>query len=110
MRPCIIKGAVTRNKREERIQVKGRLKTNNADAVRTTMLNGMGMGIGVISSHLVSSDIKAGRLEHLLPEHDCGSAGIYAVYQNRHYQQAKVRLFIDFVAAELKCRIKEHSG
>ena len=98
----------TRNKREERIQVKGRLKTNNADAVRTALLNGM--GIGVISSFLVSSDIKAGRLEHLLPEHDCGSAGIYAVYQNRHYQQAKVRLFIDFVAAELKCRIKEHGG
>ena len=72
------------------------------------MLNGT--GIGVISSFLVNSDIKSGRLEHLLPEHDCGSAGIYAVYQNRQYQQAKARLFIDSVAAELKRRIKEHSG
>jgi len=68
------------------------------------------MGIGTVSSFLVSADIKAGRLEHLLSEYDSGSAGIYAVYQNRHYQQARVRLFIDFVATQLKHRIKELGG
>ena len=86
----------TKNKREERVKVKGRLKTENADAVRTALLGGM--GVGTVSSFLIGGDIKAGRLEHLLSDYDCGSAGIYAVYQNRHYQQAKVRLFIDFIA------------
>ena len=90
----------TKNKREVRVQVKGRLKTNNAEAMRTALLGGM--GIGVVSCFLVEADIKAGRLEHLLPDYDCGSAGIYAVYQDRHYQQAKVRLFIDFLAEQLK--------
>ena len=55
----------TKNKREERIQVKGQLKTKNADAVRTAMLEGT--GVGSVSSFLVGGDIKAGRLEHLLP-------------------------------------------
>jgi len=69
-----------------------------------------GMGIGALSSFLVSDDIKAGRLEHLLPDYECGSAGIYAVYQDRQYQQAKVRLFIDFIAMQLKRRIRASGG
>lgn len=97
-----------KNKREQRIQVKGRFKTNNASAMRTALLDGM--GIGVVSNFLVGDDIKAGRLEHLLPDYDSGVAGIYAVYQNRHYQQAKIRLFIDFIEQQLKRRTKELGG
>ncbi len=85
----------TRNKRQERIQVKGRLKTNNADAIRSSLL--AGAGIAAQAAFLVRDDIKAGRLEHLLPEWDCGSVGMYAVYQDRRYQQAKLRLFIDYI-------------
>ena len=76
--------------------------------MRTALLDGM--GIGVVSNFLVCDDIKAGRLEQLLPEYDAGIAGIYAVYQNRHYQQAKVRLFIDFIETQLKRRIRELAG
>ena len=89
-----------KNKRQERIQVKGRLKTNNADAIRSSML--AGAGIAAQASFLVRDDIKAGRLEHLLPDYDCGSVGMYAVYQDRRYQQAKVRLFIDYIDREFK--------
>jgi len=90
----------TKNKREETIQIKGRLKTNNADAVRTLLLQGA--GIAALGDFLVGEDIKAGRLEQLLPDYDCGGAGMYAVYQDRHYQQAKVRLFIDYIDGYLK--------
>lgn len=90
----------TKNKRQKRIQVNGRLKTNNADSVRTLLLEGA--GISVLGDYLVKDDIKAGRLVRLLRDYDCGSAGIYAVYQDRHYQQAKVRLFIDFIDKHLK--------
>ncbi len=90
----------TKNKRQERIQVKGRLKTNNADAIRSSLL--AGAGIAAQASFLVSDDIKAGHLEHLLPDYDCGSVGVYAVYQDRRYQQAKVRLFIDYIDREFK--------
>lgn len=89
-----------KNKRQHRIQVKGRLKTNNADAVHSSLL--AGAGIAAQASFLVGEDIKAGRLEHLLPDYECGSVGMYAVYQDRRYQQAKVRLFIDFIGREFK--------
>ncbi len=89
----------TRNKRRETIQAKGRIKANNAQAIRTFILDGV--GIAALSNFMVGNDIRAGRLEHLLPDYDCGSAGVYAVYQDRRYQQNKVRLFIDFIQENL---------
>jgi len=93
----------TKNKREQKVSIKGRLKVNNADAIRSSLL--AGFGIAVQASFLVGEDIKAGRLIHLLPEYECGSVGMFAVYHNRRYQQAKVRLFIELMNAEFK-RIK----
>lgn len=89
----------SRNNRRETVHVKGRIKTNSASAVRSLILGGC--GIAALSNFLVGDDIRAGRLEHLLPSYDCGSAGVYAVYQDRRYQQAKVRLFIDFLQEHL---------
>ncbi len=90
----------THNGRKESVPLKGRIKTNSAIAVRALVLNGS--GISTLSHFLVDEDIVAGRLVHLLPEYDCGSAGIHAVYHDRHYQQAKVRLFVDYLRAHLK--------
>ncbi|HHJ16681.1 MAG TPA: LysR family transcriptional regulator [Gammaproteobacteria bacterium] len=84
-----------KNRTDHRIQVKGKVKTNNAEAVRVFLLSGT--GIAALSDFLVADDIKAGRLVQLLPDYNCGSAGIYAVFQDRRYQQAKVRLFIDYI-------------
>jgi len=67
-----------------------------------------GAGISAMSNFMVMDDIIAGRLVHLLPKYNCSSAGIYAVYQSRHYQQAKVRLFIDFMDNQLKRIMYRH--
>ncbi len=91
----------SRGKRQETIPVHSQLLTNSAIAVRGLVLNGA--GIAPLSRFLVNEDIRAGRLERLLPEYDCGSAGIYAVYQDRRYKQPKVRLFIDFIKERLPC-------
>lgn len=91
-----------KNRTQKRIQVKGNVKTNNADAVRSFLLHGA--GLGALSEFLIADDIKEGRLVQLMPEYSCGSAGIYAVFVDRVYQQAKVRLFIDYINEELKER------
>ena len=88
----------TKNKRQEQVQVKGRLRTNNAGVIHSSLLAGVGIAAQI--SFLVEEDISSGQLERLLPEWDCGKAGVYAVYQDRIYQQAKVRLFIEFVSEE----------
>lgn len=90
----------SRGAREHRVQVKGRMRTNNADAVHSFILNGE--GIAAQASFLVQADIDAGRLVRLLPAYECGSAGMYAVYQDRRYQQAKVRMFIEHLGREFE--------
>lgn len=89
-----------RNKRRETIQIRGQILTNSAIAMRELVLKGT--GIAPLSHFLVSTAIAAGQLEPILPDYDCGSAGVYAVYLGRRYKQAKVRLFIDFIDKRLK--------
>lgn len=89
----------TRRQEEKTVHVKGRIKTDSGSAVRTLLLEGA--GVGVLSDFLVASDIAEGRLVHLLPEYTISDAGIYAVYQDQHLQQAKIRRFIDYLAEHL---------
>ena len=90
----------SRHKRCETVSVRGRLSTNSAIAMHRMVLGGA--GIAPLSRFLIEKDLEAGRLEHLLPEYDCGSAGIYAVYQDRRYEQPKIRLFIDFARERIR--------
>ena len=90
----------TRNQHHETVPVQGRLSTNSAIAVRAMVLDGA--GIAPLSRFLVNEDLACGRLEPLLTDYDCGSAGVYAVCQDRHYRQAAARLMVDFLAERLQ--------
>lgn len=90
---------LTRSGKAETVQIHGRVKTNSAPAVHAFLLGGM--GVAPLSNFMVGEDVRAGRLEQLLPEYDCGSAGVYAVYPERRYLQPKVQVFIEFMQAQL---------
>ena len=90
----------TRNGKEHVVHARGRMKTNSAVAVRMFVLGGS--GLAGLSNFMIGDDIRSGRLEQLLPDYDCGSAGVYAVYPDRRYQQARVRLFIDFLEKRIR--------
>ena len=89
----------TRNGKSREVQVKGRIKTNNGNAVSRLLLEGA--GVSALSDFLVEKDLKKGKLVHLLPDYHIADAGIYAVYQSQRLEQAKVRKFIDYLAGEL---------
>ncbi|MBB4368358.1 DNA-binding transcriptional LysR family regulator [Bradyrhizobium sp. cir1] len=59
-----------------------------------------GMGLAFLPKWLVADDIAAGRLEHVLPDAVVFEGRLFAVYPSRKYLSAKVRTFIDFVAAD----------
>ncbi len=84
----------------ETISVKGNIKANNAEAVRTLLL--AGGGLSVLSHLMVAEDIREGRLVELLPNYDLGLAGVYLVYQDRPHKQLKIQLFNDFMTKHLK--------
>jgi len=63
-----------------------------------------GMGLAFLPKWLVAADIAAGRLEHIMPDHVVFVGKLFAVYPSRKYLSAKVRTFIDFVAADKRMR------
>jgi DNA-binding transcriptional LysR family regulator len=78
------------------VRVRGRFETNLGDAVRDAAL--AGLGIAQHSTWRVCDDLRAGRLNIVLPRHPPQEGGIYAVTRERR-KPARVRAFIDFIAA-----------
>jgi DNA-binding transcriptional LysR family regulator len=58
------------------------------------------MGITFLPKSLIAADIEKKRLELLLPGVLTFEGQLFAVYPSRKYLSAKVRTFIDFIAAD----------
>jgi DNA-binding transcriptional LysR family regulator len=78
------------------VEVKGRLRANNGDALRAAALQGL--GIVNLPSFLVGGDLQAGALVSLLADYVPQDAAIYAVYPHSRHLSPKVRAFTDFLA------------
>lgn len=92
-------GFTGKNGIEKTVQVKGRIKTNNSNAMKTLLLEGA--GIGAMVDMLVAEEIKKGKLVQLLPDFAIPDAGVYALYQDQQLLQAKTRKFIDFLVRNM---------
>ena len=66
-------------------------------------------GIALMPDWSIRDDLESGRLVQLFPDYRVTHVefenGIYAVYQKSRHMSAKVRLFIDFLAALFKQRL-----
>lgn len=85
----------TRGAEREAVRVGGCLQANNGDLLQQMAVDGR--GIALLPAFLVSADLAAGRLIHLLPDYHAGALGIHAVYAHRKFMPAKVRAFLDFL-------------
>ncbi len=79
------------------ITVKGLLDANDGQILRVAALDGL--GILVQPSYIVHDDIVAGRLVPVLEDWDLPRLTINLAYPSRKHLSAKVRTFIDFMAA-----------
>lgn len=61
-----------------------------------------GGGLCVLPSYLVADDLKAGRLDSVLPDWRLPEGGIYVVYPNMRLRPAKVRIFVEALIAAVK--------
>lgn len=87
------------------LQPKGALAANNGDVLREAAL--AGAGVVLLPDFLVADDIAAGRLETALPGWRGAELGIQAVCPPGRYVPARLRLFLDFLAARLKSGVPE---
>ena len=79
------------------VPIHSKLVSNNGTLLRECTL--AGMGISISASYSLRDDLSSGRLVRLLPEHHLGQLSIAMVYPSRRLLSAKVRSFIDFMAA-----------
>lgn len=81
------------------VPISGPIRADNGDIIRLAALSGAGI---LFQPHfIVGDDLAAGRLVQLLPEWQSAELGVYAVYPSRKHLSAKVRTFVDFLAAAL---------
>jgi DNA-binding transcriptional LysR family regulator len=80
---------------ETTVRVRGPFESNMGEVVRDAAL--AGLGISLHSTWHVCDDLKAGRLELVLPDYRIPDSAIYAVMPQRRLMLPRVRAFIDFV-------------
>lgn len=81
----------------ESVDFRAVLQSDNETMLHAAALEGMGLVF--LPTWMVRSDVEKGRLEPMLQNVAKFSAPFYAVYPTRKYLSAKVRTFIDFLAA-----------
>ncbi|KFE57060.1 LysR family transcriptional regulator [Pseudomonas syringae] len=82
-----------------RLDVQGRLQSNNADILRESAL--AGAGVTLLADWLVRDDVNAGRLTRLLEQYEVNpgsaSACINALYLPNHRGSSRINVFIEFL-------------
>ncbi len=82
------------------VKVSGTVQSNDGEVAHTAAL--AGAGIVVKSIWDVAGDLDAGRLVELLPRYRVPASPIQAVYPSGHHLAARVGVFLDFMAEELR--------
>ena len=80
-----------------RVPVAGRFQVNNGDSLRQAALGGL--GIAQLPTFIVGDDLRAGRLQRVLPDWEIAAeAAVHAVYPATRTLSPEVRVVIDFLA------------
>ncbi len=78
----------------ETVTVSGSYQVNNSEALLEALREGV--GIGRLPTFVAGPDLKTGRLVKLFESYSLPDFTIYAVFPERQYLPAKVRVFLDF--------------
>lgn len=84
----------------ETVSVKGPIEVNSPSASMKAV--SAGVGVSVLPDFVVWPLLKSGEIVTLFNDRLPDDAGIYAVYPHRRYLPAKVRAFVDYLAAWFK--------
>ncbi|MCY6379188.1 LysR family transcriptional regulator [Hoeflea prorocentri] len=84
----------------ETVSVKGPIEVNSPSASMKAVR--AGVGVSALPDFVAWPLLKSGEIVTLFDEYMPDDAGIYAVYPHRRYLPAKVRAFVDYLAAWFK--------
>jgi DNA-binding transcriptional LysR family regulator len=79
------------------LRLSGDIKTNSSDVVHEALL--AGCGIALRSTWQVRDDLLSKKLVQILPQYsEAPGVAVYAIYPDKQYIPARLRVFIDFLA------------
>ncbi|MDP6571960.1 MAG: LysR family transcriptional regulator [Rhodospirillales bacterium] len=79
------------------VKVSGTFMANNGEALSAAAI--AGTGVALLPTFIAGPDLRAGRLRAVLGDYEETGPSIYAVYPHARHLSAKVRAFVDFLAA-----------
>jgi DNA-binding transcriptional LysR family regulator len=85
------------------VNVNGPIRCNNDIALKRAMLDGL--GLRQIPRFIVKPELDRGDLVEVLTDYESPPLNIYAVYATRRQLSPKVRVFVDFLAAEFREKV-----
>src|SRR3546814_9536425 len=87
------------------VTIAGNIETNNSMMLRAAAL--AGLGVVLLPLWIIGPDLKAGRLQRLLPDYHWPDSAIHIVYPPGRHLSARVRAFVDFLVEQ---RSEEHTS
>jgi DNA-binding transcriptional LysR family regulator len=87
-------------KRSQRVNVAPRFTTNSSEATIAAAI--AGHGIARVLSYQIADDLKAGRLQIVLPAYEPEPIPIHVVYAGGNTAPARVRAFVEFTVSHLR--------
>jgi DNA-binding transcriptional LysR family regulator len=84
------------------VTVKPRLVVNTTDGAAEAAASGFGLAFLV--SYQVENDLRANRLQRVLPDFEPPPIPIHIVHPTGRYLPSKVRLFVDHLVTELRAK------
>ena len=85
---------LNKSDKSEAVLVSGSYRVNNSEAILDALREGV--GIGRLPTFVAGPDLKAGKLVRILASYHIPDHTFYAVFPERQYLPAKVRVFLDF--------------
>ena len=83
-----------------KIKVTGPLCANNGDSLQEAAVQGL--GIILLPYFIVNEDLKAGRLQQVMPGYEAPGSSVWVLYPVNRHLSTKVRLFIEFLEQQLQ--------
>ncbi len=87
---------VTPDGKDQQVEIKGRMRANNGDALRVAALKGL--GVCYLPTFIVGADLQSGSLVSVLGDFMPKDRAAHAVYPTSRHLSPKVRAFVDFLS------------
>jgi LysR family transcriptional regulator, regulator for bpeEF and oprC len=82
--------------KDENVHVRGRIRLNNLEGVRSAVLQDL--GIGYLPSWMVANELRSGKLKPVLGDHAIAGSPLNAVYLAERLLPQRASIFIDYIA------------